>query len=234
MAVTALNSPPVATVAEAIERMEAIHAFLPKRNGVANFNEIYLEVTRAVHARIGTGFFQDDDFLGDLDVAFANRYFDALRTWTDGRRAPKSWKVLFVNQNDRGVHPAQFALTGMNAHINFDLALAVIATCKARNEDVDRGHRRGDFDKVNEIFVELEPELRRRFQPRFFDPVDRDFPEIGRVQDVLALFSIEKARDHAWDQARLMDDLRGTSARLAADLLDRMVSAFGHGLIVHV
>ena len=42
---------------------------------------------------------------------------------------PTAWQPLFERRADPGIEPIQFALAGMNAHINHDLPLAVVATC---------------------------------------------------------------------------------------------------------
>lgn len=233
MATTPLNGPPVTSLAEAVGRMAAIRDALPARNGLANFNVVYLDVTTEVAARIGAAFFADDDFMTRFDVGFVNRYLDAVRAWTDGGAGPRSWRALLENQVDRDIHPAQFAIAGMNAHINYDLPFALLAVCRERQEDVGTGGRRADYDRVNQVLAQVEPAMRQRFQPECFDVVDRDLPPLGKVEDVLARFSIEHARDQAWDEARLLDDLPARATRLAADLLDRSVAAFGHALLVH-
>jgi hypothetical protein len=60
---------PVASVDEAVTRMEAIAAALPAADGLACFNRMYLEVTRDVGARLSQGFFAHISH--DLPVAVA-------------------------------------------------------------------------------------------------------------------------------------------------------------------
>ena len=81
---------PVASVAEAIARMEAIDAALPAADGVACFNRMYLAVTQEVNSRISAGFFADPVFMAQLDVTFANLYFAAAGTWATWR--PCLWR----------------------------------------------------------------------------------------------------------------------------------------------
>ena len=70
---------PVTSVAEAVARMEAIGAALPASDGLACFNRMYLEVTKAVSADLGQGYFADPAFMARLDVTFANLYFAAAQ-----------------------------------------------------------------------------------------------------------------------------------------------------------
>src|SRR5215469_12412100 len=85
---------PVASVAEAIVRMEAIDAALPAADGVACFNRIYLAVTQQVNSQIGAGFFADPVFMTQLDVTFANMYFAAASALGDLAAVPLAWLPL--------------------------------------------------------------------------------------------------------------------------------------------
>ena len=68
---------PVTSVAAAIARMESIEASVVPGDGLGSFNHMYLEVTRQVQSRLDAGFFADPAFMTQLDVTFANFYFDA-------------------------------------------------------------------------------------------------------------------------------------------------------------
>src|SRR5579871_6765667 len=85
---------PVASVADAIARMEAIDASLPAADGVACFNRMYLAVTQQVNSQISAGFFADPVFMTQLDVTFANLYFAAAGTLGDLAAVPSAWLPL--------------------------------------------------------------------------------------------------------------------------------------------
>ena len=112
-------------IAPVIARMEEIDATLPRKDGVAYFNRLYLQVTKAVDASAAGTTFEDPAFLDRLDVVFAGLYFDAEATITTGAQAPLSWRPLIEMRADQR-EPIQFALAGMSAHINHDLAVAEI------------------------------------------------------------------------------------------------------------
>ena len=122
---------PVTSIAEAISRMEAIEAALPAADGIACFNRMYLDVTRQVNSQLGQGFFADPAFMTQLDVDFANLYFAAAGAAGDPAAVPLAWRPLAERRAAAGIEPVQFALAGMNAHINHDLPLAVVSTCTA-------------------------------------------------------------------------------------------------------
>src|SRR5205823_3635296 len=126
-----LTSP--ADVAAVIARMQAIDASLPANDGVAWFNRLYLRVTEAVQAELARTTFADAAFLARVDVAFANLYFAALE---DTKAAPRAWQPLLTCRRKRGIAPLQFAFAGMNAHINYDLPLALGTVARERGVDL--------------------------------------------------------------------------------------------------
>ena len=122
--------PVVDPIAGVVERMTKIAAGLPPADGVARFNDLYLAVTRAVLAEAKAGEFEDPELLARLDVVFAGLYFAAFDADRAGRRPGHAWRPLFGSRAVRGIAPLQFALAGMNAHINNDLPIALVATLR--------------------------------------------------------------------------------------------------------
>jgi len=111
-----------ATVPEVIGRLEAIEASAPKSDGVVCFARLYREVTQGVDVELVHATFADSRFLERLDVCFAGLFFSALASYEqDPSSASSAWAPLFAQRSRRGIAPLQFALAGMNAHINRDL-----------------------------------------------------------------------------------------------------------------
>ncbi len=230
-AASPLTDPPVASIAEAVQRMEAIHGYLRADDGLRYFNLMYLEVTKAFQQRVRTGFFQDQAFMERLDVIFANLYFAATRLQVlDPPATPHAWTAVFDRRDDHRVLPLQFAVAGMNAHINFDLPRGLVETCRALGTTPDAGSHHRDYNKVNEILAQIEPAIREELEKQW--PLnDR---QLEHLQNVLANWSITRAREAAWDQCELLWWLRGnadlTSSYTAT--LDRIVGFAGRGLLV--
>src|SRR5829696_5160802 len=109
---------PVDPIAPVIARMEAIGSGLKPADGVACFNHLYLAVTKAVDGRVATAGFVDPAFLSALDVTFAKLYFKAVGAAPAGRKPSRAWRPLFEQRRRQRIAPIQFALAGMNAHIN--------------------------------------------------------------------------------------------------------------------
>jgi len=68
---------PVSSIADAIQVMIDIDLVLADNDGLKWFNRLYLETTRAVEAEVLNGSFHDTAWLSQLDVLFANLYFEA-------------------------------------------------------------------------------------------------------------------------------------------------------------
>ena len=133
------DSTPIVDPIEAVAaRMETIAAPLQEDDGVHRFNELYLAVTRAVAKESVTATFEDAAFISRLDVIFADPHFAAVDDLDAGRKPSRAQAPLFEARAKQGIAPLQFAIAGMNAHINHDLVLALVTTTKELGHDLDR------------------------------------------------------------------------------------------------
>jgi hypothetical protein len=215
-----------------VSRMEAIAAPLAEDDGVARFNELYLAVTHAVIQETRADSYEDPLFISRLDVVFADLYFAAIDADADGRELPKAWAPLFERRHERGVAPLQFAIAGMNAHINHDLALALVDTCDEFGVGLDhKTAQYRDYLAVNKTLERVEGEIKARFTTGMLGDVER---AMGTLDDVLANWSVARARDNAWVTAQTIHALRDKSFLLKQFLLGlgRNVGFAGRGLLV--
>ena len=196
---------PVTSVAEAIARMEAIVAATPADDGLACFNRMYLAVTQTVNSELGQGFFADPGFMTTLDVVFANFYFAAAGAASEPATVPLAWRPLIEQRATAGIEPIQFALAGMNAHINHDLPVAVVTTCAELGTEPAAGPHFADFQKVDQLLDAAEQSVRRSFESRPELAVDR---HLQAVDNLVACWSINSARDLAWQNSLVLWTLR--------------------------
>jgi hypothetical protein len=219
-------------IVDVVARMEAIQAALPRADGIAAFNRLYLEVTRGVLESLRPGRFQDGRFLRWLDVVFANLYFEALRTLVLRRGpAPRAWAPLVEQRGRAGVLPLQFALAGMNAHINRDLPVALVDTCRSLRMPLRRpSPQYDDFCLVNELLEEAQERIKGVFAGGAIGTLDA---ALGRQDDVLAMWNVRAAREAAWTNAEVLWALRGLPVVQGRFLraLDRTVGFAGRGLL---
>ncbi|MER6090569.1 DUF5995 family protein [Streptomyces bluensis] len=198
-----------------VARMRVLDAALPRHDGVAVFNRVYLAVTEAIDRCVDTGGFPDVRAASTLDVRFAERY---LRV-AEGGRPPACWRPLLLFRRHPGVRPLQFALSGINAHIGHDLALAVVDAC--RTLGCEPAELEDEFELVGDILVSVEERIREELMPG---------PDLLQVADPLThlagSWSLERARDAAWSAARALWALRGLPD-LAEEFTERLDAAVG-------
>jgi len=209
---TPVQSPslaPVTSVSEAIARMDAIDAALPAGDGLACFNRMYLQVTQQVNRELGEGIFADAEFMARLDVTFANFYFAAVNASASPSTAPLAWRPLIQQRNGAGIEPIQFALAGMNAHINHDLPLAVVATCTDLGTEPSAGTHLADYQKVDRLLDAAEQAVRQAFETSPELAVDH---HLQAVNNLICNWTINSARDLAWTNALLLWELRTNPA----------------------
>jgi len=221
-------------LAEVIARMEEIEAGLPPRDGVRAFNELYLAVTRAVVVELGDRDFEDPSFLARLDGVFADLYFRAFAGAGGGEEASHAWDPLFDARAEPQIAPIQFALAGMNAHINYDLSVALVKTCEQLGITPRRDSPQfRDFTYVNEILERVEARIKDRFATGLIGVADE---ALGRLDDVVAMWKVARARDAAWTHAETLWALRHLSDLKEAYLLalGRIVGFAGRGLLIRV
>ena len=113
---------------------------------------------------MGQGFFTDPAFMTSLDVTFAGLYFAAVNAAGDPAAVPLAWRPLMEQRAVAGIEPIQFALAGMNAHINHDLPLAMVTTCTALATSPDAGSHFADYQKVDQLLDAAEQSIRQSFE----------------------------------------------------------------------
>jgi len=201
-----------------VARLQSVDDALPPEDGVAVFTRMYLKVTRLVLERIGEGQFSKPAFATRLDIVFAGLFLDQLTAAPVGR----AWAPLFERRRAR-CEPIQFALAGMNAHINHDLPIALVRSCRQlglspRSPGVQR-----DYDAVTGILAEVQGEVRQSFLDGGALAVDREF---APVVTLVGNWSIAKAREAAWVTAGVLWELRD-SPTLSIEFLGGLGSSVG-------
>lgn len=186
--------------------MREIDAALPADDGVAVFNRMYLTVTESIAAILakpaGDAAFLNPTVMADLDVTFANLWLAAYEAGAAGQTVPTEWRPLF-DLRDQGRLPVQYALAGMNTHIEHDLPVAVIATCTTHN--LAPGDLHHDYEAVNAVLAQVEAPIRRSF----LDGLERDVDnQVGPVVHLISTWDIDQARNIAWVTAETLWELR--------------------------
>jgi hypothetical protein len=206
------------TIADVVQILEAIQSVSDDGDGLKWFNGLYLQVTQAVEARVNAGEFEDPAWIAALDVRFARFYFAAIQASFSGGaqgQTPGCWQALFDQRSQVSLARIQFALAGMNAHINHDLPQAVLDLCQTTAVAPQHGTvPYNDFTALNGTLDSLINKARITLHVRLL--VDA-LPPVSHLEDTLAAWSLADAREAAWNNAELLWHLR--DAPLAASAL---------------
>jgi hypothetical protein len=228
-----LNGPAVTAIADVITRMEEIDNALPGGDGLKWFNLLYLMVTKQVDTQPPAGGWKSPLWLTRLDVIFAQMYFSAVTNWLQNSGSvPSSWNALFEARFVAGIDRIQFALAGMNAHINHDLALALLQTDGEMNLIPDKNSpEHGDYESVNGLLEAVLPQALQFLAIGIVGELAQDTGKIGRL---LAIWNIRKARDLAWDFADHLRPLGGIARSVALASQDQVTGVLGRSLLLPI
>ena len=227
------NGPPPATIGDVLTLMGRIDSLLPSGDGLKWFNLLYMMVTQKVDSSPPQGGWEDSAWLTRLDVVFAQFYFSAILNWLNSpAHVPTSWQALFEARYRPGIERIQFALAGMNAHINHDLALALVQTGAELNLRPGKtSPQHADYEHVNGILEAVLPQALQFLATGILGELAQDTGKIGRL---LAIWNVRAARDLAWDFADQLRCLAGAARDSALAAQDQATGVLGRSLLLDV
>jgi hypothetical protein len=222
------------SVADVIQVLQTIDQTCVDGDGLKWFDWLYLQVTEAVAARISAGGFTDPVWLATLDVQFARLFFSAAALELSGGSSAECWQILFERRAETDITRIQFALAGINAHINHDLAQAIVATCQITGTSPQRGGTQYvDYTALNSTLDSIVESAKQTLRVRLLGEV---LPPVSRLEDTLAAWSVSAARESAWDNAEILWNLRALPPLSSAfmNTLDGLATVAGKTLLVPV
>ena len=145
-----------------------------------------------------------------------------------------AWKVLFDCRDQTALARIQFALAGINAHINHDLEQAIVTTCQTTSTIPQHGGvQYNDYSALNSTLDSLIELGKHTLHVRLLgDPL----PVASYLEDTIAAWGVGAAREAAWRNAELLWHLEPEPA-LAANFLasiDGLTTVAGRALMVCV
>jgi hypothetical protein len=215
----AISPAPVTSIEQVLFVMGQIEDAVEGKGGIAAFNSLYRTTTQNIFTAIERNRFSAAGWTTRLDVIFANYYFHAISLFlAHADSTPDVWRDLFERADRTDIHPLQFAIAGMNAHINRDLSYALVDLVVESGKGWPGGRSLEfhDFEVVNDILAETEKQVKPQIlaNEKLIAGWDGEF---GKVDDAIALWGVRGARGAAWDRAFAMFHLRGTVAEQALD-----------------
>ncbi len=235
----AVQTPPQ-TVPDVVQIMQTIEATCVDGDGLKWFNWLYLQVTQAVLAGVNSSAssnqagFADPGWIAALDVAFARHYFAAIQSSLSGAPTPGCWQALFTVRNQTAIARIQFALAGMNAHINHDLPQALLTNCQATSIAPRHGTAQyNDYTALNSTLDSLVESAKVTLRVRLLGDA---VPPVSALDNTLAAWSVAAAREAAWNNAELLWHLSDAPPIAGAflDTLDGLTAVASKTLLVPV
>jgi hypothetical protein len=201
-----LTESPYEDVDDVLERLTALEEVLRERaDRRAVFLTVYSRMTRAIRDRVDAGRFRDPEWMRRYTVAFADYYRQAFLAFERGRlgTVPAPWRVAFDTAVEGAGLVVQDAFLGINAHINYDLALTLIDV----GIDADRAAKRADHRAVNDVLRRLVDAQQDALAELYAPGVAEIDATFGRFDEAFALFGMTEGREKAWRVAVVTSDV---------------------------
>jgi hypothetical protein len=193
--------PPIESLAESIDevidRLTTLVDWAREAHSrLGYFAALYRKVTKQVREDIHRGRFDDAERMERFDVIFANRYLQALIDVRKGHPPSQVWAFSFQHSESYWPIVLQHLLLGMNAHINLDLGIAAAQTMRGRSLEA----LQDDFNKINAVLASLVDDVQKALAEvwltlRLFNAT------LGSIEAAVIGFSMDKARNEAWESA---------------------------------
>jgi|GEM_PF-5455013 len=141
---------------ETFKLIEACFAQHPNDHRIV-FAQVYGFLTIGLFSLPARQKFEDLEWYAKLLIGTADRYRRALHAYETGDFAntPEVWKVAFDAYKNKKVSTPLNLFLGMNAHITYDIVLALLDI----QTDFSKKAQYNDFRSLNPYFTEITPAL---------------------------------------------------------------------------
>ncbi len=196
------------------------HRFRERGDRRSIFATLYGVISTAAREQVRQRFFEDNEWIERYAVAFANLYRTALEHYEGARMGdvPWAWRLCFDHARDGNGLVLQDLLLGVNAHVNNDLPLALAAV----TIDPDRARRHRDHTAMNKVFGSTLEHATERIATLYAPGLETADAVGGQIDELISLFSMEVARESAWEAAVALANARSETERR---LTSRLVSS---------
>ncbi|HLE98103.1 MAG TPA: DUF5995 family protein [Candidatus Thermoplasmatota archaeon] len=178
----------------------------------AVFALMYLETTYTVRDHIAAGFFDDNEQLAIVTVAFLQLYFDAYHAWHAGDVAgtPLPWQEAFSGAEEHRTSTLEDEFLGINGHVNYDLAIAMWQT------GIDES-RKPDHDRINRVLLAAAPRVGARENAEYGLAETSSSGDPNDPFTHTVLWPVYDWRELAWHNAMALTNAQTDAERAAID-----------------
>jgi Family of unknown function (DUF5995) len=205
-------SAPYRSLDDVVDGLGTLEADLRAREDRRSiFVTLYGIVSVAMRDQAASGAFDDPSWVQRYAVGFANLYREAFERYEAGDRAnlAKAWRLAFDAAGGGRTLVLQDLLLGVNAHVNHDLPYALTGV----SIDPDRASRYRDHTAVNRILASVTDRATARIAALYAPGLSGLDDCAGEIDELLSRFSLEVARESAWESALGLANARGEVER---------------------
>lgn len=98
------------------------------------FNEAYIVITKNIYTQHQKKLFYNPKFIEEFTIEFSKYYFQVINAYLEDKTIVPVWSNI-INARKKNIPNFMFLLMGANAHINHDLAKAMIKVFDSREVD---------------------------------------------------------------------------------------------------
>jgi hypothetical protein len=210
--VSSLSLTPYRTLDEVVDGFDQLERDLRQRRDRRSiFLTLYRVVSTEMRQQVAASAFEDPAWVHRYAVGFANLYRQAFEDFEAGRRqrVPRAWLLAFDAGAAGGTLVLQDVFLGVNAHVNHDLAYALFGV----SIDPDRPRRYRDHAAVNRVLGSVTDRATTQLASLYAPGLDALDQCAGELDEMLSLFSLEVARESAWESALGLANARGEAER---------------------
>lgn len=214
----ALLDEPFRSVDDVLDRLRRLeNVLVDTSDRRAIFLTIYTEMTATTIDEIRADTFTNARWMEGYLVRFAEYYRQAFIEYEQGtvETIPDPWIVAFGTSVRGDALIMQDALLGINAHINYDLAL----TLSDIGIDPHRDTKYADHCRINTILQQLVTVQQELLSERYAPGLARVGQQLGDLDTAGVTLGLRTAREKAWR----MGVIRTDSNRFPVDSLTRWI-----------
>lgn len=216
------------TIEEAIQKLDEIIAWsIANKSPIGYFACTYRSMTLAVLEGIKKKKFEDGKRMVTLDLAFANRYFEALENYQQKKKCSNAWFIAFEASKNKDLLIMQHIILGINAHINLDLGVSAAAIMPYRKVNL----LKNDFDKINEVIASINQKIQHSLNKICYSIALVD--ELSQGKDNVILdFAISKARQTSWASAFILSNSIQFIRPTLINMIDNAATLIAKNIII--
>ena len=196
------------TIEDALEAMKNGLRFFHSNN---DFRAIFLRAYYIITKNVCMAIHQQEDFdnpiffapdwIRRLSGKFASLYFASLDTFQTAEREERAWKIAHRMAIKKRSSVVQDLLLGINAHINYDLPVAICQNLREHgcgSDFLSLTKRKFDHDQVNNILIRSFDEISTVI-PKEYGGLIRiaDFL-LCNIDESLTRFGLKYYRERVW------------------------------------